>query len=160
MITTPRAQYRRNLQHRRPTGGRHRERSANLTPVGLPTTGNVAGPGEYGSAMTSVGATPGRGMLAVAARIAAAAGLLIGPATVSGCGAPEAEITGSTKLSYVSVTWVDDSIFFLDGGKVRRVAAGDYRDLAVAPGGGRVVAVLRDEGWFSTRWSLRVLSVK
>ncbi|MEV0131061.1 hypothetical protein AB0H83_21680 [Dactylosporangium sp. NPDC050688] len=50
-------------------------------------------------------------------------------------------------------------LWLLDGGKVRRVAAGDYGDLAVAPGGGRVVAVLRDEGWFSTRWSLRILSV-
>jgi len=50
-------------------------------------------------------------------------------------------------------------LWLLDGGKVRRLAVGDYRDLAVAPDGGNIAAVLRDEGLFSTRWSLRVLSM-
>ncbi|MFC4044534.1 hypothetical protein ACFO1B_39495 [Dactylosporangium siamense] len=41
---------------------------------------------------------------------------------------------------------------------IRNVARGEYRGVAFAPDGTRLVAPLRDEGWFSTRWSIRVIA--
>nr|BFE57615.1 hypothetical protein GCM10020063_021410 [Dactylosporangium thailandense] len=46
-----------------------------------------------------------------------------------------------------------------DDGLFRSVARGDYRGGAFTPDGTRLAATLRDDGWFSTRWSLRLVSV-
>lgn len=48
-------------------------------------------------------------------------------------------------------------LWLLDAGTVRNVASGEYRGV-FAPDGARLAAPLRDEGWFSTRWSIRVIA--
>ncbi|WP_238005580.1 hypothetical protein KZZ52_42565 [Dactylosporangium sp. AC04546] len=45
----------------------------------------------------------------------------------------------------------------LDARTFRNVARGDDLGVAFAPDGLRLAAPLRDEGWFSTRWSMRVI---
>ncbi|MER7003686.1 hypothetical protein ABT297_11670 [Dactylosporangium sp. NPDC000555] len=51
-------------------------------------------------------------------------------------------------------------LWLLEGGRIRKIALGDYRGVALSPDGTRIAAPLREEGWFSTRWSLRVITVR
>ncbi|WP_433077760.1 hypothetical protein ACQP1P_35405 [Dactylosporangium sp. CA-052675] len=50
-------------------------------------------------------------------------------------------------------------LWSLEDGLFRSLAKGDYRGGAFTPDGKRLAATLRDDGWFSTRWSLRLISV-
>ncbi|MEU7874461.1 hypothetical protein [Dactylosporangium sp. NPDC049140] len=53
----------------------------------------------------------------------------------------------------------DAGLWLLDAGRFTRVATGDFRGVALSPDGRRAAAPLRDEGWLSTRWSLRVVGL-